>query len=695
MSNSKEKKLVYDPLTEILNHYSGKKKEVKVSIEESLPVDEQLKRHIIHGEKQELENHLRKAMETYSPLDIINQILLDGMRVVGELFAKGEMQLPFVLQSAEVMKAAVAFLEPFMEKNTGTTTKGTLVLATVKGDVHDIGKNLVDIILSNNGFRVINLGIKCPVETMLRAVEEHHADAIGMSGLLVKSTLIMKENLEVMQERNLTIPVLLGGAALTKRYVNEELRNAYQGPVYYCEDAFSGLRVMEELAVKTLKPELPDPDHLEQPAGNLRELTKRWKIVRHHWSNLFSYFPDDAFLHEKLNYGRTLESLIRERIEKEFTVLNNLSQKDHRMTENETANTIPLSGASYATKSDALDAWNAIHQVLLQILNKPEVSLWAESDQEFWRKLSEELYCPEYALWKSIHSYLNLSVKTGTSSLNLPRRSPKIKPAERIPVPPFYGSRIIENIPLDNVYPLINEIALFRGQWQFVKGNRSETDYQQLIEKEARPVFEKWKARAKAEQLLQPKVIYGYFPCQSDGDDLIIWREDFKSEWLRFTFPRQADEPYLCISDFFSDVHSGIMDVVGCHLVTVGSRASEFAMELFSQNAYADYLYFHGLSVETAEALAEYWHREIRKELGIAQDDSDNIKKLFQQHYQGSRYSFGYPACPNLEDQTKIFELLRPERIGVTLSEGFQLHPEQSTSAIIVHHPQAKYFNVR
>lgn len=703
MAEHDEKKLTYDPLTEIIRFYSDKPAQTEEkAVTENLTLEERLKRNIIDGEKNRLEENLQLALGKYPPLDIINQILLDGMRTVGELFGRGEMQLPFVLQSAEVMKRAVAFLEPFMEKS-GAEAKGTLVLATVKGDVHDIGKNLVDIILTNNGFRVVNLGIKCPVDAMLRAAEEHQAGAIGMSGLLVKSTQIMKENLEIMAERRWTIPVLLGGAALTKRYVDEDLRAVYGGPVHYCEDAFGGLRVMDELSRGENRPQLSDADPVERPADSLKEFIKRWKIARHKWNKTLAYFPDDDFAHG-FYFGKwTLRDLIAhmtgwERLTLDDLCRNAAAFRPRTWTKEQIENQNQQSADENASlpKNEIIDRWNLVHVDFIAYLEEfcgNQVS--APLSAEHFHYLSELTYMHEYEHWKKVHAWLLHPDQAPKLKRSVPAKSTKVRPAQKIPVPPFWGTRVVTGIDLAAVFPFINEIALFRGQWQFVKGALNDAGYANLIENTARPVLKKWTRRAADEKLLAPAVVYGYFPCQSEGDDLIIYQDDCKTERMRFSFPRQMDEPFLCISDFFTDKSSGVMDVIGCHVVTVGEQASEFSARLFENHEYAGYLYFHGLSVETAEALAEYWHKIIRRELGIGFEDSPDIRKLFQQHYQGSRYSFGYPACPHLEDQKKLFELLEPERIGVKLSEEYQLHPEQSTSAIIVHHPQAKYFNVR
>ena len=566
---------VYDPLTEFTKLFEGVKSASKKKTSKGETVEERLKNHIIDGEKIGLEDELRNALNSYSALDIINNILLAGMKVVGDLFGSGQMQLPFVLQSAEAMKTAVRFLEPFMEKKGGATAKGTMVLATVKGDVHDIGKNLVDIILTNNGYKVHNLGIKQPIENILRAYDEHGADAIGMSGLLVKSTLIMKENLELMNERGINVPVVLGGAALTRRYVEDDLKSLYKGQLFYARDAFAGLHTMDKLV-----------------GGNGKGATT----------------PEHA-APESPEVADDTEDLVGEE-------------------------------AKLGIRKSA----------------KPRGAV-ARSQQT-----------------------------THITRSNVRSDVP-------IPTPPFYGSRIVEDIDLDEVFGYVNETALFKGQWQFKQGRMPADDYQKLVLEKVRPIYEELKTRSKRENLLLPKVVYGYFRCQSEGNDLIVYGDE-ERERLRFSFPRQPSGKHLCLADFFASRDSGRMDVVAFHLVTVGRRASEYSQKLFKSDNYSDYLYFHGLSVESAEALAELWHKRIREELGIAGGDAKELPKLFHQQYQGSRYSFGYPACPDLEDQQKLFELLDPSRIDVELSEEFQLEPEQSTSAIIVHHPEAKYFTI-
>lgn len=521
-------------------------------------LEDWLRDHIIDGEKQGLHQHLDEALQKYSPLAIINDHLLDGMKVVGELFGSGQMQLPFVLQSAEVMKMAVSYLEPHMEKVEGRS-KGKIVLATVKGDVHDIGKNLVDIILSNNGYTVYNLGIKQPISDIVKAYQEHNADAIGMSGLLVKSVNVMEENLKELNEMNIQVPILLGGAALARNYAESYLREIYCGQLYYGADAFDGLRICEHLTQNKL-------DHI------------------------------DVEIQERLSKL----AAVRERV-----------------------------------------------------------------------------------------SLLKSEQETQTD------QAPKVIEKVDVPKPPFWGSRIVEDIALDEIYPYINKLALFRGQWGFKSGSMSPEAFEANLKDVVEPIFQRLKAQCRDEGILTPKVVYGYWPCNSDGNDLIIYDpQEHDKEIERFRFPRQEKRDRQCISSFFRDVGEGVKDVVAFHCVTMGDKATEFAQKLFADNEYTEYLYLHGMGVETAEALAELWHKRIRTEMGIDGEDSAKIQELFSQKYRGSRYSFGYPACPNMADQEKLFRLLEPERIGCTLTENYQIDPEQTTSAIIVHHPQAKYFNV-
>jgi 5-methyltetrahydrofolate--homocysteine methyltransferase len=556
----------YDPLHELMRTFEGAT-ETKASAEQmaSLSVEERLERRIIDGDRDGIEADLDAAMQDHEPLTIINEFLLGGMKVVGELFGAGKMQLPFVLQSAEAMKTSVAHLEPHIEREAGeSSSKGRIVLATVKGDVHDIGKNLVDIILRNNGYDVVNLGIKQPIDAILAAAEAEHADAVGMSGLLVKSTVIMKDNLEEMNARQLAdLPVLLGGAALTRGYVEDDLRAVYEGDVFYCKDAFEGLKVLDTV-MEAVKEGAALPDEI---AGRKeRRQPKRTRKVEQPPAR-------DA-------RGRPMSAVARDN---------------------------PL------------------------------------------------------------------------------------------PAAPFFGARVVRGIAVDDVHPLLNETALFRNQWGFTPGDRSPDGYQQLLDEHARPPLREWIARAKADKIVTPEVVYGYWPANRDGDDLVVWEPDapLKKELVRFSFPRQTRGRFLSISDFFRDVDTGVPDVLGAQCVTMGWRISEVAAELFADDRYQDYLYAHGFGVEMAEALAELWHRRIREELGVADEDGPTKEDWFRQGYRGSRYSFGYAACPDLEDQVKLDAMLDFSQIGVEVSEEFMLHPEQSTSAIVVHHPEAKYFNAR
>ncbi|MGA8764290.1 MAG: vitamin B12 dependent-methionine synthase activation domain-containing protein, partial [Candidatus Sulfotelmatobacter sp.] len=595
------RKLIYgegagDPLQTYMAHFSGMKGKPAASTTahvDTLSVEDKLKFAIINGEKavgegarkKSLEELLEEALGSYSPLELINTVLLDGMKTVGDLFGARKMQLPSVLDSAGVMKQAVAHLEPKMEKASGSQ-KGTIVLATVKGDVHDIGKNLVDIILSNNGYKVVNLGIKQPGDKIISAAQEHGADAIGLSGLLVKSTLEMKYVIQDLQRQKLEFPVICGGAALTRKYVEDDLRREYENAVFYAEDAFAGLHVMQDLVT------------------------------------------EDGARETRLREGRTVKE--------------------------------------YA-KAAAVD----------------------------------EETGPVFA-----------------------ERSVVVGDAPNIPEPPFWGVRT-KHYDVREVFPYINETALFKNQWQLKTA--SQADYVRLVEEKFRPIKKKLEEEIAASGLFEPKVVWGYFPAQSDGNDVVVYESssgepqavsqkagpstaqhdpsdrtaplgmtiDRVREHLRFTFPRQREGRRLCISDFFAAKSSGKMDVIGFSLVTVGARASVETQRLFEGGEYTKYLYLHGLSVETAEALAELHHRKMREELGIAGEDAEAIRDLFHQKYRGSRYSFGYPACPNLEDQTKLFALLHPEEnVGVRLTSGFLLEPEQSTSALVVHHPGAKYFVV-
>ncbi|MGC8552530.1 MAG: methionine synthase [Phycisphaerae bacterium] len=531
---------------------------------EQLPLEEKLKRHIIDGDKQKLSAHLDEAMQKYAPLDIINDHLLAGMKVVGELFGSGQMQLPFVLQSAEVMKTAVAYLQPFMPKAQGQS-RGVMVLATVKGDVHDIGKNLVDIILSNNGFTVHNLGIKQPIANVIEAAKQHNAHAIGLSGLLVKSTLVMRDDLQELNRLDINVPVVLGGAALTRKYVEKDLRAIYQGPLFFGKDAFEGLKVMDHITT----------GRMEQILAETGESPDRISAL--------------------------------------------------------------CKGGTVA------------------VVEPPVLTTGPQPD--------------DYTVSDIRHDNV-------------------------IPAAPFLGSRVVHDIPVDAVFPYIDEVALFRGQWQFKSGNMPRDEFRKWTESHVRPIYERIKQKCRDMNLLHPQIVYGYFACNSDKNDLIIYEQDGKTERLRFHFPRQTDKKRWCLSDFFLPRESGRTDVVAMQVATAGTDVAAYEKELFHSGDFTEYLYIHGMGVQIAEALAEMWHKRVRQEWGLATNDGPTMRDLFACHFTGCRYSFGYPACPNLEDEDKLFALLEPSRIGCTLSDSHMIQPEQSTSALICHHPQARYFNV-
>ena len=557
----------YDPLAHLLDVFADVTSMKAEKVDRSgLPVAERLHHRIIDGDRDGLTDDLEEALAGGLPaLDIVNDVLLGGMKVVGELFGSGQMQLPFVLQSAETMKASVAYLEPHMEKVGGSSSKGKLVLATVKGDVHDIGKNLVDIICTNNGYEVHNLGIKVPISEMVAKVKEVDADALGMSGLLVKSTLIMRDNLQELNSLGLTeTPVLLGGAALTRRYVERDLRQIYEGRLFYGKDAFEGLSTLDRLMGMKRSGDW-DPEFGTVPTG--RELPER-------------------------------------------------------------------------------------------------------------------------------------SAPTDAAPVELPRRSPDVAADNVVFTPPFLGSRVVKGVGLDEIAEYVNETALYRNQWQFrpEKGPGGTPESDDEFKARIRAVFREQLAAAKASGVLVPQLVYGYFPANGDGDDLVVWTDESRTTAAaRFHYPRQQAAPFLCIADFFRPVESGETDYAAFHIVTMGAAVSEATAELFAADAYQQYLLLHGLGVEMAEALAEYWHRRIREEWGFAGEDGPTIGGLFRQQYRGGRYSWGYPACPDLEDNATVARLLGADRLGIAVSEetGWQYHPEQTTSAIICHHPQSKYFIAR
>jgi len=761
---------------ELMAHYEGKKATRQSVDTSTLTIEERLRHRIIDGDQIGIDVDLETAMKSYDPLTIINTILLDGMKVVGELFGSGQMQLPFVLQSAETMKTAVRYLEPFMER-TEQTARGTMVLATVKGDVHDIGKNLVDIILTNNGYKVINLGIKVPVETMLEAAEKNRATAIGMSGLLVKSTLVMKENLELMRGRGVEIPVVLGGAALTRRYVEHDLREIYGENVAYAEDAFAGLRYMERLAggggltadeAETATDtagasSAVDAGRKARERAAERGLVRFRPVLEEELEDLALLIGTDtadlaksdidefivADLHEQVIGGGQIVTVDGAEKVYELTNIVMLPEQweagvgmDLVRAMRRTARNGSPDATVYVTCDPADEELGRFYRTL----GFDRVPLDDPRAQVALVKIHfcEDLYGVAPALFISKPSSLlaendgsSLTVamhlldeqsrdadfRVAVEEFEVEKNVRKLRVTSdvdrnvAVPTPPFFGSRVVDNVRLEKVFEYINEVALIRGQWQVKKGKRTAEEYHRELDDVVRPKLEEMKLRAKRERLLEPRVIYGFFPCRAEYNSLVVyrpkgldeesligewpmpgdggWNSEELEEWVRFDFPRQSHGRHLCISDFFRPIEQSEFDVVAFQIVTMGERATEYAAELFRSNNYADYLYFHGLSVESAEALAEYWHRSVRIELGIAHQDADDIHRLFAQGYRGSRYSFGYPACPDLEEQTKIFTMLRPERIGVSLSEEFMLEPEQSTSAIVVHHPAAKYFNVK
>jgi 5-methyltetrahydrofolate--homocysteine methyltransferase len=564
---------IYDPLTEFTTLFEGVSTKKEKVEDQNLTIEEKLKQHIIDGDRVGLEPRLETAMQTYAPLDIINNFLLDGMKVVGELFGSGQMQLPFVLQSAETMKSAVAYLEQFMEKAEGSH-KGVFLIATVKGDVHDIGKNLVDIILSNNGYKVVNIGIKQSVDNIIQAYEEHQADCIAMSGLLVKSTAFMQENLMEFNRRGIQVPVILGGAALTPKFVNDDCQKAYKGRVIYGKDAFSDLNFMD------------------------------------------AYMP--AKQAGQWDHGRGF--------------LNGLAIAD-----------------------------------LVEVPEESPPEITTEPEEK-------EAELPENNL-----------------------RSEAITIDTVRPTPPFWGSQIIQSseIPLEELYSYIDLQALVAGQWQFRKPQeQSREQYNEFLAEKVYPMLEEWKEKIQAENLLNPAVVYGYFPVQSEGNQVLIYDSIERNQVkATFNFPRQRSLRRYCIADFYAPTESQQIDVMPLQAITVGEIATEYAQGLYKANRYTDYLYFHGMAVQMAEALAEWTHARIRRELGFGSEDPDNIRDILAQRYRGARYSFGYPACPNLQDQHILLDLLDSKRIDLFMDESEQLYPEQSTTALIAYHPGAKYFS--
>ena len=559
----------YDPLQYFIALFDGRTGEAKKAKKRADTIEEVLKDRIVDGDKKGLEDDLDEARKTHEPLYIINELLLSGMKVVGELFGLGKMQLPFVLQSAETMKKAVSHLEQFMEKKDGQE-KGKIVLATVKGDVHDIGKNLVDIILTNNGYKVFNLGIKQPIANVIAAVDEHKPDVVGLSGLLVKSTVIMREGLAELTTQGYELPVILGGAALTRAYVEEDCRDAYgSGQVAYARDAFDGLDLMDKVVTG--------------------------KFAGH----------------------------IKEQAEKQ---------------------------AAKPSNSKAKKRWSQLGNE--DIIMRP----------------------------------------VDVEAIKLKRA--ELAAQVQVPEPPFWGARIIERVEPRAVIPFLNDQMLYTFHWGYKKSGKSLDEYWKWIDAEIKPILTRLLNECEQDDILHPQAAYGYFKCAAEGDDLVLFDEGGKKETGRLKLPRQDKEGGICVSDFFRDVDAGERDVLAMQVVTAGQKVADVAREWFNNDRYQDYLYLHGLGVEVAEAMAEFIHTRIRAELGFGDKDHRDMKQLLKQGYQGSRYSFGYPACPNLQDQELLLELLGADKIGVEMSDGWQLHPEQSTSAIVVYHPQAKYFNI-
>jgi 5-methyltetrahydrofolate--homocysteine methyltransferase len=579
----------YDPLSELISLFEGVSAgDVEKEDRSGWPVEKRLSQRIVDGDRDGLEADLDSALtEGWAALDVINGPLLGGMKIVGDLFGSGQMQLPFVLQSAETMKTAVSYLEPHMEKSEAGG-KGRIVLATVKGDVHDIGKNLVDIIFTNNGYEVHNLGIKVPLSDMIETARKVGADAIGMSGLLVKSTLIMRENLLEMNSKGLSdLPVILGGAALTRTYVERDLRSEYEGRLFYGKDAFEGLHTMDRLM----------------------ELKRSGS--------------------EDADFGRVPEG--------------------REGARPRAARAAAAAGAGTASDGATTAGTGAVG-----------------------------------------------TGAAGSGPGELPARAPSVSTDNPVFVPPFIGSRLERGIPLDDIAAYLNETALFRGQWGY-RPDKSIGETDADFKERVRAVLRSQLAEVRASGVLQPAVAYGWFAVNSEGDDLIVWKDESRTaEWLRFRFPRQPFDPWLSIADFFRPASSGEEDYAAFHVVTMGPKVSQETARLFSENHYQDYLYLHGLGVEMTEALAEYWHRRIREDWGFAGEDGPTLGGLFRQQYRGGRYSWGYPACPDLEDNAKCAELVGADRLGVTVSEetSWQFHPEQTTAAIVCHHPQAKYFVV-
>lgn len=561
-----------DSLFKFIDHFADAVVEDEGADEayEALPNEEKIKKLLMDGDKERMIPLVEVARHEIHPDDIVNKHLIDAMKVVGELFGSGQMQLPFVLQSAETMKTTVDYLNPHLTKQEKETDT-TLVIGTVKGDVHDVGKNLVDIILSNNGFKVVNVGIKTDLQEYLDVVEGQSIQAVGMSGLLVKSTAVMKENLETMAEMGMEVPILLGGAALTRAFVDDFCRPIYKGPIFYCRDAFDGVIAM---------------------------------------SRIEKYNEDNS-----VGLDTRLAGDMKERVE----------------------------------------------------------------------KVKKEVIIPPF------------------SELEMPE-------AQAVPTPPFWGRRVLqkEDLDLDVIFNWVNQKTVIKMHWGYKKGKMNADEYEKLLDEKVYPAYERLKREFIEKDLFDPTIIYGYYPCRSSDQELYLfdesqgWNVDANAnrEPLdkvignavgTFSFPRQGKKPHRALSDFF---HHDRHDVMPLTCVSAGAKFSAYEKELYDAGKYLEYNMVHGFSVELAEALAEVAHKQIRLDMNIADNEGGSLRDVRMNRYHGARYSFGYPACPDLEQSRLIFDLLKPEEFGIELSETFQIHPEQSTTALVVHHSKATYYSV-
>ncbi len=749
-----------DPLEHFIGLFTeGEQIGEKVKIAD-LPIEERLKQRIIDGDRTGLPADLDDAMKQYAPLEIINRFLLDGMKVVGDLFGSGQMQLPFVLKSAETMKAAVAHLEPHMEKIEGQT-RGKIVLATVRGDVHDIGKNLVDILMSNNGYTVYNLGIKQPINNIIEAWKQHKADAIGLSGLLVKSTLVMRDDLGVLNEHQITAPVILGGAALTRGYVEDDLRPQYGGPLFYAKDAFEGLRLIERIAKGDVSYGTKTRRH-EGTEGETAGEHQRPADIGEHRRPAGAEEKDGETKRrrDEVPAGRAVSDKAdphgteKDRSDKPAPGRSDAPQPSRdrkgaglnagdasqpsRARKEAGTNADRLANAKQApdeAETAARASGELLHREAEQRFGLTDIGDFDDDNNAGEASADSPPRTDDVPERSTIAASASDPAAETSAATAVALRRSDIAADNPIPAVPFWGRRVVESIPVKAALGYLNETMLFQVQWGFRKKGRSPEEFKRYVDAEIRPHYRQLVERCERENILDLRAIYGFWPCNADGNDLIIYApppddrasdaaakrpsdegpatpgnpkskiQNPKSngdsprshgrEIARFTFPRQRKSPHWCLADFWRPVESGEVDVVAFSLVTAGRRVSEIAREWFARNEYQQYLFLHGLGVETAEALAEYIHKQVRVELNIAGEDARDRQALFKQGYCGSRFSFGYPACPNLEDQATLMSLLGGGDIGVTLSDEFQLDPEQSTSAIIAHHPQARYFNVR